>query len=406
MVRGHYLSLFAAALLLWTAVLCAQAPCSLASSYDQAPCCCGQPFYCQDPCCSACCDDEYLQGYLQALVDTHFHDYRVRVRVVGSTVYLTHLPNNRLVARSICRYIQNFPEVGCLIVDHTCRPRPRPRMPTCKPWASVNGIWFPEAYELFQALIADPRQITFSAAWRFHDDIVHHSVAAVVFGDTFPIFRWLDIWPCHGDLQIGIEGGVFAIFLFDPDMETQEGDSVALVNSDYYVALPIVTYACGNWSYRGRLYHVSSHLGDEFVITHTEIARKNPSREAVDLFASYQLTPWIRLYGGVGYNWHSNQSFFIKPWYIEYGAELRVLGQHNLYHCLYFQPFLAMDFQNWEYTGWKFSATYCLGVEVSQLEGIGKKLRIFLEYHDGYSVEGQFAKLKTHYLAARISWGY
>ena len=54
---------------------------------------------------------------------------------------------------------------------------------------------------------------------------------------------------------------------------------------------------------------------------------------------------------------------------------------------------------------WQFDFTTQLGYEWSKLQGVGRKMRIFLEYHKGYS-EGQFFKDRTQYGAIRLSWGF
>jgi len=269
----------------------------------------------------------------------------------------------------------------------------------------MGGIWFPQSTELFAPLVADPRQIRFGLGWRFHDEVFNSSVAEADFGDTFPIYRWFNVGPWCGDLQVGIEGGVFAVFQFCPELAKTEGDEIALLNADYYVGIP-VTYAAGCWSYRLRLYHVSSHLGDEYMCTHPWFERLNPSREAVDLFASWQLTEQIRLIGGVGVNVHSNRNFYIAPLYFDCSFELRALGRRCLTHCLYFQPYLAAYFRFWQDVKFHPDATYVAGVELSKLQGVGRKIRAYIEWHDGFSLEGQFMKMRTEYLALALSFGF
>jgi Protein of unknown function (DUF1207) len=355
-----------------------------------------------------CSDDTFVEGYLQALVDMHFHEYRVRVRVEGDVVFLSNLPANCLMVRSIVSFVEDFPGVCAVVCEDRCNRWPGDYCcdPPCAPHCGVKGLWFPQAQELFAPLVADPRQIRFSSGWRFHDDVFMTAVASATFGDTFPIYRWLDVGCWHGDLQIGIEAGVWAVFQFEKDPYAHEdGDDVALINADYYVGFPL-TYAACDWSFRLRIYHISSHLGDEFMISHKDIRRVNPSWEAIDFFASYQITPAIRLYVGPGVNYHSNRTFYIDPLYIEYGLEVRSFGRRIFCQQLYLQPFYAMHISNWQARNWNFDATYVAGFELSRLQGVGRKIRGYVEYHDGFSEEGQFLKMRTKYLALSLSWGY
>ena len=50
-----------------------------------------------------------------------------------------------------------------------------------------------------------------------------------------------------------------------------------------------------------RLYHQSSHVGDEFLLRNRVANRVNLSYEAVDVKASYELLEMFRVYAGFGY---------------------------------------------------------------------------------------------------------
>ncbi|MGE3954632.1 MAG: DUF1207 domain-containing protein [Parachlamydiales bacterium] len=351
-------------------------------------------------------DDTYIEGYLQALIDEHFGEYHINVCVEGCTVILSHMPNNCEIVRDIVQFVRDFPGVNCVVVDRDClRCRPVKHPTPYQDCYRLNGVWFPQRSVLFKYLVADPRQIRFGAGYRFHDDVFGSRIGCATFGNIFPIFRWIGVGPMCGDMQISIEGGVFAIFQFDPVAREVDGDSVALVNADYVVGIPL-TYAYGNWSYRLRLYHQSSHLGDEFLVNRPGFVRLNPSREALELFASWQPNDAIRLYGGAGWVYHSNDGYKIKPFYVAYGFEMRLPGSRDLYQCLYYKPLLAVYIQNWQDVGWNFDANYVLGIEWSKVRGLGQKMRTYFEYHDGFSHEGQFSKLRTSYFSVNISFGW
>ncbi len=262
------------------------------------------------------------------------------------------------------------------------------------------GVWMPEDPVIFQPFIADPRQVTYSAGWRFNDQVLNRNVIDISFGDTFPIYQWWDVWPGHGTMRIDLEGGLWAVFA--PLKET-----APLINSDYYVGL-VVTYALGPWSFRGRVYHISSHIGDEYLIMHQEFCRKNPSAESVDIFASYYITEDIRLYAGPGYVLHQDHTFRCSRFYAECGAELYLneVAYIDLDDHLYGVPFYGMHFRFRKNFKHHVDSTYVLGYEWAKTSGLCHKFRVFLEYHDGYSVEGQFCKLPTNYLAIRASYGF
>jgi len=262
------------------------------------------------------------------------------------------------------------------------------------------GIWLPEGPPAFRPFIADPRQVTFGVGWRFHDNTLGNNLIPVSFGDTFPIFRWIDIWCFRGDMQFEIEGAVWAIF--DP-----LHDSSPLIDADYYVGFPL-TYLFGDWAFRLRGYHISTHIGDEFLLDHPHFNRRNPSIEAFDLYASYQFSRDIRLYGGLGYVACQDNSYRVGPFYAQAGVEIRFsgLGYRDYCNRLYGEPFLAMDFYYQSHFKHHMNSTYAIGYEWGKVSGIRRKFRLFLEYHDGYSVEGQFSKHPTNYLSIRGTYGF
>lgn len=262
------------------------------------------------------------------------------------------------------------------------------------------GVWLPHDPVLFRPIIADPRQICYSAGWRLNDQVFVKNVIDVSYGDTIPFYRWCNIGPWCGQLQIELEGALWAVF--DP-----LHDSSPLMNADYYGGLTL-TYAVNDWSWRLRGYHISSHIGDEFLLNHPHFHRKNPSAEYLDLYVSNDLTDEIRIYAGLGWVVAMDESFHCGRYYSEAGMEIRMpqLGFVNYCHQVYGMPIFAMDFRAQTKQNRHLNQTYVLGYEWGQLGGVQHKLRIYLEYHDGYSYEGQFCKFPTTYCSLRASWGY
>jgi hypothetical protein len=350
--------------------------------------------------------DPYLEGYIQALIDIHFYEYNVVVTVKDHRVFLSNLPKNELVANSIIAFVRDLPDVKSVEVKELSSEEKSSREKYVEQ-PRVKGVWFPQSTVLFQPLVANPRQPTYSVALRFDDHVVGNQAVAVSLGDDFPIFRWKDLFWWHGDMQIGIEAGVWAVFNFSNIDSNNNGDVCELVNADYYVGFPL-TFAFDRWSFRFRGYHISSHLGDEFLVDHPKYIkmRVNPSFEALDFYASYQFSPHLRFYGGLGWVFHSDHSFPIKPFYLDYGIEIRIFGKKLYYHRLYGTPFFAVDIQNWQQQDWNLNATYKLGYELSKLQGVGRKMRVYVDYHQGYSFEGQFFNERTQYFELGFSWGF
>jgi hypothetical protein len=157
-----------------------------------------------------------------------------------------------------------------------------------------------------------------------------------------------------------------------------------------------------------RYYHISCHIGDEYLLNHCDFDRRNPSSETLDFFASYELTREIRLYGGLGWILNYDETYPVKRFIAECGLELRCrgLGFQSQYYLIEGHPILGMHFRYKPDFEKHIDATYVLGYEFGKLCGLCRRWRAFIEYHDGYSAEGQFSKEATTYFSVNLSYGY
>ena len=235
---------------------------------------------------------------------------------------------------------------------------------------------------LFKPLIADPRWPHFGATYQYYlDDKQLSSVASVSFGETFTLYRdklgggW---W------EAGIQAGVFALFDLD-------APSMDLINADYMGAL-FLGYRYDRFSAIARLFHQSSHLGDEFILRNRTQNRINLSYEAVDLRLSYEFFgDVLRVYGGGGYLFDQDPED-LKPGFVQWGIEFR-----SPWRTAAFRPIAAVDVQNREENNWHTDFSLRAGIE---FEGwlASRSLQIMLEYFRGHSPNGQFYRDKIDYI--------
>jgi hypothetical protein len=346
-------------------------------------------------------DDEYFEGYLQALVDMHYYEYKVVVMVKDGNVWLANMPKNSVYSNSIIEFLREVPGVKRVVAVNGVPPEELEIREKYVNRPKVNGIWFPQTTALYQPMIANPRQVIYSFGYRGGDKVAGKTAVAFSMGDNFPIFRWLDV--NGGDLQVGIEAGIWSVFNMRPNPNIAGG--TAMFNTDYTLAIP-VEYAKNQFSFRFRLYHISSHLGDEFLVNHPGFHRVNPSFEAFDIFTSYQVNKYFRFYFGPGLILHSDHTFPMKHYYVEYGADVSFWGTRIYYHRLYGTFFAAVYFRNWQLNDMNFDGTGMLGYEWSKLQGVGRKIRLYLLYHNGYSPDGQFMNQKTSYWGFSFAYGF
>jgi hypothetical protein len=180
---------------------------------------------------------------------------------------------------------------------------------------ALGFVGFPQG-NVFCPLLADPKQVGSFLSWLAGEFPSNphspDSIGSIGVGDGFAFFRLGG--PGYGDgLQLGLEAAIFAQF----DLNTPSAD---LVNADYVVGLPL-TFRRGPFSARARVYHQSSHLGDEYLLDSTDVHRENVSFESVELILSGDAGP-VRVYAG-GEWLFARSPDTLDPYVVHGGAELR-----------------------------------------------------------------------------------
>lgn len=201
-------------------------------------------------------DPEYLRGYLNALLETRFPGYGLRVRQLypdGRVVLYSDTCIGPWQRRRVAESIQDTGRVTEVTWDKRvdCRSEPSEETKTA---TAIDIRSLPET-PMFAPMLADPRQPRFSVSYlNYQNPTRTFNAASVAFGEYFGFASGFD--GRNGSAQVGLQGAVFALF----DLDSASKD---LVNADYWIGLPF-TYRRGRLSYVARVYHQSSHLGDEF----------------------------------------------------------------------------------------------------------------------------------------------
>lgn len=301
--------------------------------------------------------------------------------------------------------------VGSLWADceeECCIPRWNPTTPTVDEMemeypsccgCDEYGVGLPPG-PIFVYGLADPRRVAISAGWRFDEKIFNDNTCPVSYGDYCGLYRWYHPFCTRGVLQFGVEGALWAIF-------EQTEESAPLVNADYYVGFPL-TYSIDNWVWRLRGFHISSHLGDEFLINHPGFNRVNPSAEYLDLTASYQWDCDLRLYAGLGLILHSDDSFKMRRFYSEFGLDYYLPWLRYYYETsnVLGRPFFGAHFRVREEANYRYDGTMVLGYEWGRVVPYARKVRFFGEWHNGQSYEGQFGHMHTNYYSLTLAYAY
>ena len=243
---------------------------------------------------------------------------------------------------------------------------------------------------LFKPLVADPRWAHFSAAYRNYqsNNFDGRDIGSVSLGETIPFYR-SNFGQSTVQWETGLQAGVFSDFNLD-------ASSSDLVNTDFIAAV-YSSMRADKFSAFGRIYHQSSHLGDEFLLRkiHTsKFERENLSYEGADLKLSYELPYGVRVYGGGGGLFHKEPSE-LKIWSAQYGIEFRSPWRIDFASM---RPIVAADIKNYDENNWSTDVSARAGVEFENSAVLGRKLQILAEYYNGYTPSGQFYKEKVEYI--------
>lgn len=256
---------------------------------------------------------------------------------------------------------------------------------------AARGESFPTG-DLFRPLFADPKQPQFFVGFsRFRSAGVRYTMASVGFGETFGLYRFAANREGNG-LQVSVEGALFAQF----NMSTSSYD---LLNADYTIGIP-VTWRRGDDSFRFRIYHQSSHLGDELLLGANPPVRVNLSYEAVELVYSRDWLGW-RVYGGGEYLVHKEPGE-LKPlsahWGIEYQGAKALFWKGR--------PVGGADMKSLEEHDWSVDVCVKAGLEFGQPDPGQRRLRLMALWYRGFDPRGQFYSNRVEYFGLEVSLGF
>lgn len=330
---------------------------------------------------------EYLRGYLDALLHSRYPGLGLRAQTIvpdGGVWLSSHSCLGPSQKRDIVYLLSDVDEVKSVrwILPTDCdgsatEDIPDKIVPDGAPPVTIDIRAFPEE-ELFAPLLADPRQPRFSVSYQhYRGSSREFAAASVALGEYFGLAS--GFFGEAGISQIGLQAAVFALFNLD-------APSSDLINADYWIGLPI-SYRRGPWSYLIRLYHQSSHLGDEFILGNPGVNRVNLSYEDIEGLVSFE---WerLRFYGGGGYLLHSEPDLAPKAAHV--GVEYVM---PNAVGRLSFVA--AADVRASEELGWRRSHSTQAGFEY---RSAGKRrVRLMLEYYRGHSPNGQFFREPLRY---------
>ena len=210
----------------------------------------------------------------------------------------------------------------------------------------------------------------------FYDTKSKRKIWEAVLGGRAGLIRLSDPSISNSDaFQLDLEGAVFARVLPDEPSAPLEG-------SDYRVGL-YGTWKFDRLSYRAGYYHISAHVGDEFLIANPLFNRINYVRDSALFGTAYELNDVSRIYGEIGYALGVDGG--AKPLEFQFGGEYAPLPATQFTGA----PFAAVNThlrEDFDFSG---------GVNVVagwgwQGQHSKRRLRLGLNYYNGPSLQYEF----------------
>ncbi len=197
-------------------------------------------------------------------------------------------------------------------------------------------------------------------------------------GGRVGLMRFGNRDPIRPDgLQLDLEGAA--------QVRLDVPEDVDVRSVDFRGGFP-VTFGDGPSRYKFAVYHISSHLGDEFLLSNPGYNRLNYSRDVLVLGYSYFLTADFRIYAETGWAFHSDVS---KPWEFQFGIDYAPGTPTGIWG----RPFFAVNGQLRQEVDYGGNFVAQAGWAWLSDEN-ARLLRIGAHYYNGYS--NQFSFYNQH----------
>lgn len=175
--------------------------------------------------------------------------------------------------------------------------------------------------------------------------------------------------------QLDVEGAAFPRLTLLPERDRD------MVAADFRVGLPL-TFRRGMWEGKFSYYHLSSHLGDEYMETFPTVNRINYVRDAFVLAVALRPNPDLRLYTEAG--WAFNADGGAKPWEFQFGVDYCSTELTGFRAT----PFLALNGRIREELD--FGGSFTAQAGLAWRARTGQLIRFGLHYFNGKSDQYQF----------------
>jgi hypothetical protein len=161
---------------------------------------------------------------------------------------------------------------------------------------------------IYRSYLAGAKESRIRGVW--HDETNDGDIWDVSLGGHVGLLRYGTTGNGRPQgFQLGIEGAGLVRLDLDENMD--------VTATDYRFGIPL-TWGDTLSQWKFAFYHLSSHVGDEFLLKNPGFPRLNYSRDVLVLGHSHYFNDWWRCYAEVGYGVNTDVS---EPWEVQFGIE-------------------------------------------------------------------------------------
>lgn len=175
-------------------------------------------------------------------------------------------------------------------------------------------------------------------------------------------------------------------------------NSSPLIAVDYRFGFPL-TFGSGPFHAKLGYYHLSSHLGDEWMLLNPLVPRINYVRDSVILGVGYYFWNQIRVYGEAAYA--ASRQGGAKPWEFQFGTEYSPITCNSPWGA----PFAAINGYLREELNFGGDLTVQVGWQWRH--GVSaRRLRVGAQFYDGYNEQFEFFVQRERKLGVGFWYDY
>lgn len=186
-----------------------------------------------------------------------------------------------------------------------------------------------------------------------------------------------------------------------------EGAAMPRLNPHLHMDVESIDYRFGllwtgkldNVAFKFGYFHMSSHVGDEYLLKNPTFERVNFVRESLVLGTSVQATPELRYYGEVA--WANSVKGGAKPWQFQLGAEYAAIAERPTRGT----PFSAVNVHLREEVDFAAGVTVMTGWQWKGPDS-GRTFRVGLQYFNGPSNQYEFFQRYDNQLGMGVWFDY